>query len=116
MRKYQIKWQAKTQEDIENLVRYKGRFSSSAPSRIVAKIFDRLDDVASMPRSGRISEYDSDYRQVFIEDYTVFYLVDDEKEVIEVHYVLHQSRNIEKILRTGDRSFTADIDPDEEDE
>jgi len=114
MKKYQVRLQGETKDDMENIRKYKGRYSSSAPSRIVAKILDRLDDLSLMPYSGRASDYDQDYRQIPVEDYMVLYRVDDDRGVIEIHYILHQSRNIERIIKTGDRSFKAGIDTDDE--
>ena len=114
MKKYPVRLQDGIKEDIENIIRFKGWYSSSAPSRIVAKILDCLDDLAFMPYLGHVSDYDSDYRQISVEDYMIFYLVDEEREAIEVHYILHQSRNTERIVKTGDRSFEPESEVEED--
>ena len=105
MREFQIRLLGDIRDDIENIKKYKGRYSTSAPSRIVVKSLDRLEDLSLMPYSGRISDYDQDYRQIPVEDYMVLYMVDEDREVIEVHFILHQSRNIERIIKTGNRGF-----------
>lgn len=116
MKKYSLRLQGDVIEDIENVKIYKGRNSTVAPSRIISKILSRLADLQTMPRAGRVSNYDPDYRQIFVEDYTVFYLVDEERKTIQVDFILHQSRNIAKIIRTGDRSFDLERDHDDDHE
>jgi len=109
-KKFKARLQDGATWDIENIQKYKGRRSSVAAPRIIGKILKRLRALETAPYSGRVSEYDPDYREVFVEDYTVLYLVDERREAIYVDFILHQSRNIEYIVKTGDRSFEVDFD------
>ena len=100
-----IRYQDKVSDDLKTIKAYLQRFSEDAPYKVLAKMVQRIDLLAQFPGMGRRCAYDPDYQQLTVDDYWVLYQADEKRQAIEIHYILHSSRNIEKILATKDRSF-----------
>ena len=67
--------------------------------RIMGKIDNALSALTKMPKMHPIYEDFPDFRKIVIEDYLVFYLVNEEKKHIEVHRLIHGKLDINKQLR-----------------
>ena len=57
--------------------------------RIIEKIDKALSMLVEMPKMYPVYEDFPDFRKIVIEDYLVFYLVNEEKKVIEVHRLIY---------------------------
>lgn len=70
-------------------------------SLVLTPIFDQIEK--DLPLSPFIyPEYPDDqrFRKMVLDKHIVFYVVDEDKEIVEIHHILHEKRNIRKFLQT----------------
>ncbi len=72
--------------------------------RVISNILNCIDNLALYPASHVISEYRSDLRKMVVGAYVVFYRLDEARKTVEVGYIIHGARNIERIIISNDRS------------
>ena len=66
--------------------------------RIFLKLDDYLDKLTYMPKMYQAYEDAPEYRRIVIEDYLVFYKVDETNRTIEIHRILYGRMDIQKQL------------------
>jgi len=76
------------QDHVDNL---QERASSAVAKRVVLRVFERLDAVAELPESApRWSAVDDPtFRRLVVDDFVVFYRIEQEKRQIQVLAVRH---------------------------
>ena len=67
--------------------------------RIIEKIDQSLLMLAEMPKMHPVYEDFPVFRKIVIEDYLVFYLIDEEKKTIEIHRLIYGKMDLKKQLR-----------------
>jgi hypothetical protein len=55
--------------------------------------------LAENPYRAAEYEYDVRYRKAIVDDYLIFYRVDDDKRLVSIFRILHGARNILSILK-----------------
>jgi addiction module RelE/StbE family toxin len=98
--KYRLRYLPIAQEDLIAIFDY---IAEDSPGRAFAFV-DKLDKqighleahplLGHLPKHPRLREYG--YRVLVIESYLVFYVVREEE--VEIHRVIHGSRNIEHLI------------------
>ena len=99
MTKYRIEMFDTALSDLEDVKVYYIREASLEVANVMLdNIRKRIDGLTNMPKINPVSRQDTRFRCLVIDKYLVFYYVDEETKVVEIHHVWHGMRNIKKLL------------------
>ena len=101
---YQIEYLPAALHDLTDIAYYIGveLHNPDAADRLAEKIVTAVDSLADMPY--RFAAYHPakplrrDYRRVVVDNYVVFYWVDEEKQKVTIARVIYGGRRIEDML------------------
>ena len=96
--KYRIKYLPETVTDREEIRDYLSQYYAST----VKEFFALLKEKTAQSRGFHYSypQYvdDPDYRRLVVGDYLVFYMVNEDNKIVEIHRIFHGSRDIKRHL------------------
>ena len=93
-----VRYLPKAISDQANIKAYLSQFYPGTNQRFFSLLKKKIAILKTYPYSCPVYEDDSDYRKLVVGDYLVFYMVNEETEIVEVHRILHGSRDISKLL------------------
>jgi plasmid stabilization system protein ParE len=96
--RYRIKYLPLANRDILEITKYLSRFSPIAATRILNKIETLIANLSQQPYLWEAYQDDPFYRRIVIERYLVFYHVNEDEGIVEVHRVLHGTRDLPRAL------------------
>jgi addiction module RelE/StbE family toxin len=96
---FDLKYLPLFHHDLMEIDDYLAQYAPQAANKIFSELFNRLGKLPNNPLMYAEYEYDTFYRKIVVESYIVFYHVNNEKRIIEIHRLLHSARNVSKILR-----------------
>ncbi len=96
--KYRAIWLPTGRQDRETIRKYLDQFSDTAYRRIFGKIKDNIDLVQEHPYMYEVYERHTEFRRMVVEDYLLFYVVNEAKNRVEIHHVFHGAMDIDKQL------------------
>ena len=98
--KYKLRYLPAAQDDLISIFDYIAKDSPNRALSFVEKLDKRIGGLEQQPLSGRIPRHQKlreyGYRVLVIESYLVFYIL--RGKVIEVHRVVHGSRNLNYLI------------------
>jgi len=94
MKKYRIRFLEDTVRDKEEIRSYLSHYYENTASRFFRLLKEKISRLKDFPYSCQVYEYDQDYRVLIVEDYLVFYIVNDDDKAIEIHRIFHGSKDI----------------------
>lgn len=80
--------------DIFDIEAYLSEFSFAAADRFAKAIAQSVSTLTELPLIGPAYERDPFFRKMVLDDYLLFYSVDDKRQQIVVHRIFHHSREI----------------------
>lgn len=94
----QIIWTDPTLSELDEIANYIALDKPSAAAKLVKQVFDRIDQLANFPDSGKKPEdiKDSPYLEIIIKPCRIFYR--HEKERVYILFVLRSERDLRKYL------------------
>jgi len=95
---YRIIYLPKADQNLLSIDEYLEQFYPSTASKFFTELDRKVLLLQEMPYIGEQYPHNSTYRRLVVGDFLVFYIVDEDKQVIQVHRVLHGSRDIERHL------------------
>ena len=93
---YRVKYFETVRTDRAVIKAHLDQFSQPAAKRLFGKIRSRMELVKHNPYMYKAYNRRPQFRVMVVDDYLVFYKVDDEEKTIEVHRVLHGMMDIEQ--------------------
>ena len=103
MTKYRIEMFDTALSDLEDIKAYYIREASlEVAFSMLDNIRKRIDGLTNMPKINPVCRQDARFRCLVIDKYLVFYNIDDETQVVEIHHVWHGMRNIRKLLEEAE--------------
>ena len=96
--KYTVKYFQTARTDRSIIKSYLSQFSSTAYTRLFEKIKDKIEITKNNPYIYPSYEHRPQFRRIVVDDYLVFYKVNEESKTIEVYRILHGMMDIEQIL------------------
>ena len=96
--KYRAKYLVTAKEDREAIKAYLDQFSTKAAARVFAKIKRNIEYAKSNPYIYEVYERRPDFRRIVVEDYLVFYQVNEKERLIEIHHILHGMIDIQSAI------------------
>ncbi|MCL2420601.1 MAG: type II toxin-antitoxin system RelE/ParE family toxin [Defluviitaleaceae bacterium] len=96
---YQIKYLPTTIEDRAVIRDYLCQYYESTAKNFFVLLKKRISQLKEFPYSCPVYEDDPDYRRLVVGDYLVFYIVNEDNKVIEIHRIFHGTQDIRRHLR-----------------
>jgi len=96
--KYKVEYLPQTVTDRAEIRKYLSQFYPGTSKSFFALLRKKISRLRTFPYSCPVYEEDSDYRKLVVGDYLVFYTVDDDKKIVEIHSIFHGSRSISQHL------------------
>jgi len=97
--KYRIRYLPKAVVNRNEIKIYLSQFYPSTAGKFFAMLKEKTARLKEFPYSCPAYEYVPDYRVLVVGDYLVFYVVNEEAKLIEVHRILHSSQDINQHLQ-----------------
>ena len=97
--KYRAKYLITAKQDREIIKTYLNQFSTTAYTRLVAKIRRNIEYAKSNPYMYEVYERRLNFRRIVVEDYLVFYKGNENERLIEVHHILHGMIDIQSAIK-----------------
>jgi len=96
--KYRLRFMEDTVTDREHIKAYLSQFYPGTVKRFFGLLKMKIARLKSFPYS--CPEYDDvpDYRKLVVGDYLVFYIINEDIKTVDIHRILHGSRDISKHL------------------
>jgi len=98
MKKYRIRYLPETMTDRTRIKDYLSQYYESTVKKFFTVLKEKIERLKDFPYSCPVYEDDSDYRTLVVEDYLVFYMVDEERKIVEIHRIFHGSQDIMRYL------------------
>ena len=92
--KHKLVFLPKTIEDRTAIKVYLSQFYPGTAKKFFAMLRKKVARLRDFPLSCPIYEDNPKYRKLVVGDYLVFYTVNEDAKLVEVHRSLHGSRNI----------------------
>ncbi len=85
-------------DDLKEIKKHLAQFYPGTVKRFVATYKKRLNTLKNTPFAFSVYSDDPNYRRFVVNDFLVFYTVNKETKVVEVHRVIRGSRDIKRQL------------------
>ena len=104
--KYSIRYLPDTVTDRDEIKEYLSQYYESTVENFFKLLKEKTSRLKEFPYSCPVYEHDPDYYRMVVGDYLVFYIVNEDDGVVEIHRIFHGSKDIRQHLK---RSTGADI-------
>jgi plasmid stabilization system protein ParE len=84
--RYKVQFLEIAKQDKNQIKNYLQKFYPSTPRRFIEGLKECINNIKTMPYMYPV--YDSDYRKIVIGNYLVFYTINEDKKIIEIHRIL----------------------------
>lgn len=91
---YRLKYLDDTVSDRAHIKAYLSQFYPDTSKKFFAQLKKKTERLKTFPYSCPVYEEDPDYRKLVVGEYLVFYMVDEDTKTVEIHRMLHGSRDI----------------------
>ena len=90
---YKIKYLPLAVQDLNDIARYLSGFYPKTASRVLKELREKIT-----PKMCEVYRLDPAYRRMVVDQYLVFYRVNDENRIVEIHRVLRGAWNLPQYL------------------
>ena len=97
--KYRAVYLPEAREDAEEIRHYLSQYYENTAKRFFILLKKRIEAIKANPFLAPLYIERPPYRRLVVGDYLVFYIVNEDNGLIEIHRVLHGSRDIGRYLR-----------------
>ena len=97
--RYTIRYLKIAKDDLKEIRSYLSQFYPSTTQGFLSSLRKQAGLLKSTPLMCEKYRDDTFYRKMVIGDYSVFYHVDETKQVVEIHHILHGSRDIKQYIK-----------------
>lgn len=95
---YKLRYLPLAMDDIDQLSKYLTRFYPSTAGRFLRDLKEKISRLQSFPQLYAEYPHDPYYRSLPVRGYIVFYHVDEQAAVVEIHRILRGSWDLPKFL------------------
>jgi plasmid stabilization system protein ParE len=93
---YRIVFLAGAESDMDNIEEYLSQFYASTVRNFFVQLKKQVLMLEDMPYMCPAYENDPYFRRMIINDYLLFYSVDEKRQLVLVHRIFHSSRDISR--------------------
>jgi plasmid stabilization system protein ParE len=98
MKEYDIVFLPAANQDLEEIADYLAGYYESTVTKFRAALLKKIESIRRNPYICQKSRYSDKYRRAIINDYVLYYAIDEDKNLITVYLVIHVSRDVERYL------------------
>ena len=95
---YKIKYLPLAVQDLNDIARYLSGFYPKTASRVLKELREKITKLGDTPKMCEVYHLAPAYRRMVVDQYLVFYRVNDEIKTVEVHRVLRGTWNLPQYL------------------
>ena len=95
---YKIKYLPLAVQDLNEIARYLSGFYPKTASRVLKELREKITKLGDPPKMCEVYRLDPAYRRLVVDQYLVFYRVNDENKIVEIHRVLRGAWNLPQYL------------------
>lgn len=95
---YKIKYLPLAVQDLNDIARYLSGFYPQTARRVLKEMREKITKLGDTPRMCEVYALDPTYRKLVADQYLVFYHVNENVKVVEIHRVLRGSWNLPQYL------------------
>jgi len=92
--KYRLKFLPETVADRERIRNYLSQFYPNTAKKFFANLKSKTTRLKTFPYSCPVYDDDTSYRKLVVDEYLVFYVVNDDDHIVEVHRIFHGTQNL----------------------
>jgi len=96
--KYTVKFLQIARDDLTEVRAYLSQFYPGTAGRFLTELRKQVELLKTNPLICEQYHDDPFYRSMVVGDYLVFYHVDDGNGIVEIHRILHGSRDIKRYI------------------
>jgi addiction module RelE/StbE family toxin len=94
--KYRVTFLDDAKQDTKDIAVYLSQFYPSTARNFTAKLKKQVSMLKGQPYMYQAYEDDPFFRRMIIDDYLLFYSVDEERHIVDIHRIFHASRDISR--------------------
>lgn len=83
---------------MNDIARYLSGFYPKTSNRVLKEMREKITKLGDTPNMCEIYRLDPTYRRMIVDQYLVFYRVNDKAKVVEIHRILRGSWNLPQYL------------------
>jgi plasmid stabilization system protein ParE len=102
---YTIRFLPTAKNNVKEIKQYLSQFYPNTPKRFTTSLKNALEGLKTMPYMCPAYETLPPFRKMVVANYLVFYTINDEQKLIEIHRVLPGTWDVEKHLRAIQEYF-----------
>ena len=91
---YKIKYLPLAVQDLNEIAQYLSGFYPKTASRVLKELREKITKLGDTPKMCEVYRLDPAYRRMVVDQYLVFYRVNDENKIVEIHRVLRGAWNL----------------------
>ena len=91
---YRIKYLPLAVQDLNDIARYLSGFYPKTASRVLKELREKITKLGDTPKMCEVYHPDPAYCRMVVDQYLVFYRVNEEIKTVEVHRVLRGTWNL----------------------
>ena len=96
---YKIKYLPLAVQDLNDIARYLSSFYPKTAGRVLKEMREKITKLGDTPKMCELYRLDSTYRRMVVDQYLVFYRINDENKAVEIHRILRGSWNLPQYLK-----------------
>ena len=95
---YKIKYLPLAVQDLNEIARYLSGFYPKTASRVLKELREKFTKLGDTPKMCEVYLPAPAYRRMVVDQYLVFYRVNEESKIVEIHRVLRGAWNLPQYL------------------
>ena len=95
---YKINYLPLAVQDLKDIARYLSGFYPKTASRVLKELREKITKLGDTPKMCEPYIPDPVYRKLVVDQYLVFYQVNEKAHIVEIHRVLRGSWNLSQYL------------------
>lgn len=105
MEKFNLEYLEQAKDDLKEIAQYisEDLQNVSAAERLIEKIIKSAENITNYPYSNAVyvplKPLKHEYRKVFVDNFTIFYYVTEERKVVTVSRIVYSRRNLSKQIK-----------------
>ena len=100
---YRVVFMTEAGRDVDDIEKYLSQYYASTVRNFFLQLEKQLETLETMPYMYPAYQEDPFFRKMIVNDYLLFYSVDDKRQLAIIHRIFHSSRDISRHILT-DRS------------
>jgi addiction module RelE/StbE family toxin len=96
---YKVVFLPEAKSDSEEIKRYLSQYYKSTVKNFFALLKKRVNLLKTNPFLAPSCPERPSYRQLLVDEYLAFYKVNEDKQLIEIHRILHESKDIGRYVQ-----------------